>query len=331
MTNVVFTSTLAPVFQRYVSMKRALGRQFDSAAHALESLDRLLAREGHADLNPAVFAAWCKTEERLSSGVRRVRMLNVHAFCLYRQRTEPDCFVPDPQGFPPYHQRILPYIFSESDIARLLEAASGLNRNKTTPLRPELTRLAIILLFTTGIRRGELLNLLEGDYDRRDATLHVRATKFYKSRLLPIHEGIVQEIEKYLSARAKLRWPSSPGAPLIWNAIHGGRAYTGTGISYCIKPLLHRCGIKAGNGLTPRIHDFRHSFAVNALLRWYRAGADVDAKLPLLATYLGHGSAISTHHYLHFIEPMRVAASERFAKHYGSLIVGSVSQNGRLR
>jgi integrase/recombinase XerD len=149
--------------------------------------------------------------------------------------------------------------------------------------------------------------------------------------LLPIHDGIANEIEKCLAARAKLKLPSSPNTPLIWNATRGGRAYTGTGISYCIKPLFDRCGIKAASGLTPRIHDFRHSFAVNALLRWYRSGADVDAKLPLLATYLGHGSALSTHHYLHFIEPMRAAASERFAKLYGSLIVPPTSKKGQSR
>src|SRR5580692_11633402 len=248
----------------------------------------------------------------MATGVRRVRMLEVHAFCVYRRRTEPECFLPDPTSFPPYHQRLRPHIFTESEVARLMEAASKLKCNPSTPLRPELTRLAIVLLFTTGIRRGELLNLTEGDYNRKEATLHIRATKFYKSRLLPIHADIADEIEKYLAARSKLKLPSSESTPLIWNAIGGGRAYTGTGISYCIKPLLQECGIAATNDKTPRIHDFRHSFAVNALLRWYRMGADVDAKLPLLATYLGHGSALSTHHYLHFVEPMRVAASERF-------------------
>jgi len=130
---------------------------------------------------------------------------------------------------------------------------------------------------------------------------------------------------------ARLKLPSSPSTPLVWNATRVGRAYAGTGISYCIKPLLHQCSIRAANGLTPRIHDFRHSFAVNALLRWYHAGADADAKLPLLATYLGHGCAISTHRYLHFIEPMRAAASERFAKLYGSLIVPPTSKKGRSR
>jgi integrase len=313
-------------------MKRALGLKFDSATHALQSLDRLLVRDGFRDLNGVAFDAWCKAYEHLASGVRRGRMLEVHAFCLYRRRTESECFLPDSRTFPPYHHRIRPHIFSESEIARLLDAASRLKRSLPTPLRPEITRLAIVLLFTTGIRRGELLNLIEGDYNRQEATLHIRATKFYKARLLPIHEGIANEIDTYLSARARLKLSSSPSTPLIWNAIRGGRAYTGTGIFYCIKPLLEKCGIKTASGFTPRIHDFRHSFAVNALLRWYRAGADVDAKLPLLATYLGHGSTLSTHHYLHFIEPMRVAASERFAKLYGTLIVPSPwNKKGQLR
>jgi integrase len=70
----------------------------------------------------------------------------------------------------------------------------------------------------------------------------------------------------------------------------------------------------------PRLHDFRHSFAVNALLRWYRAGIDVGAKLPLLAAYMGHGSAVATHYYLQFVEPLRKAAGDRFADHYGALV-----------
>jgi integrase len=170
------------------------------------------------------------------------------------------------------------------------------------------------------MRRGELLKLTVGDYDRQEATLHIRETKFYKSRLLPINGEIADEIERYLRVRARRRLPASAETPLMWNATRGGRAYTGTGLRHCVQPLLEHCGITTATGKLPRIQDLRHSFAVNALLRWYRAGADVEAKLPLLATYLGHGSVVSTHHYLHFIEPLRTAASERFAKHYGELV-----------
>jgi integrase len=318
----MFSSRLAPVFAGYVDLKRALGRRFDAPARTLQCLDRFLCdqQSKYPDLDAGAFQAWCRTHEHVTSGVRRVRMLEVYAFCLYRRRTEPQCFVPDPTSFPAYHQRLKPYIFSEAEVARLLRAASGLKRSPLSPLRPEAIRLAIILLFTTGIRRGELLNLTIGDYNRRESTLHIRQTKFYKSRLLPINSGIADEIDRYLRARTQRKLSVSPETALIWNPSWGGGAYSGTSLRRSLRPLLQECGITTAKGKLPRIHDFRHGFAVNALLRWYRAGADVDAKLPLLATYLGHGSAVSTHYYLHFIEPLRSAASERFARHYGALV-----------
>lgn len=318
----VFSSRLAPLFTRYVDLKRALGRRFDVPSRTLQSLDRFLHDHSakYSDLNAAAFEAWCHTHEHVSSGVRRVRMLEVSSFCVYRRRTEPQCFVPDPNLFPAYHQRIEPYIFSAAEVAKLLRATSRLQRYLASPLRPEVIRLAIVLLFTTGIRRGELLALKLGDYDRRELTLHIRETKFYKSRLLPINRSIADEIEKCLRARTQRKLSVSPDTALIWNAAWGGGAYSGTSLRHALQSLLQKCGVVTPKGKFPRIHDFRHSFAVNTLLRWYRTGVDVEAKLPLLATYLGHGSALSTHYYLHFIEPLRSAASERFANRYGELI-----------
>jgi integrase/recombinase XerD len=318
----VFLSRLEPVFSRYIDLKRALGRRFDMPARTLQSLDRFLQEHNsqYPDLNAAAFEAWCRSYEHVSSGVRRVRMLEAAAFCLYRRRTESQCFVPDPSSFPAYHQRVKPYIFSEAEVAKLLRAASGLPRYPASPLRPEVIRLAITLLFTTGIRRGELLALTLGDYNRRESTLHIRETKFYKSRLLPINDSITEEMDQYLQARARRKLPVSPDTALIWNAAWSGGPYSGTALRHAMQPLLRTCGIVTAKGRLPRIHDLRHSFAVNALLRWYRTGVDVEAKLPLLATYLGHGSAVSTHYYLHFIEPLRTAASERFADRYGELV-----------
>ncbi len=281
-----FSSLLAPVFAQYVDLKRALGRRFDNETRTVQSLDRFLQDQANTypDLSAAAFQAWCQTQEKVASGVRRHRMLVVYNFCLYRRRTEPQCFVPDPALFPKLHQRLRPYIFSELEVARLLRAVSKLNRVSSSPLRPEVIRLAIVLLFATGIRR-----------------------------------------------RAQRKLPVSSDTALIWNARRGGRAYTGTGLQCCLRPLLQQCSIFTAKGRVPRIHDFRHGFAVNALLRWYREGADVEAKLPLLATYLGHGSALSTHYYLHWIEPLRTAASERFGRHYGELVVPVPGRKGGQR
>ena len=249
----VFSSRLAPAFARYVDLKRALGRRFDLPARTLQSLDRFLCDQSakYSDLNAAAFQAWCHTHEHVTSGVRRVRMLEVRSFCLYRRRTEPQCFVPDPSFFPPYHQRLKPYIFSAAEVGKLLSAAARLKRNPASPLRPELTRLAIVLLFTTGMRRGELLKLTLGDYDRQESTLHIRETKFYKSRLLPINGEIADEIERYLRVRTRRRLPVSADTPLMWNATRGGRAYTGTGLRYCVQPLLRTCGITTTTGKLP--------------------------------------------------------------------------------
>jgi integrase/recombinase XerD len=320
---VAFSSPLAPAFARYVDLKRALGLCFGFPTHTLKSLDRFLRNQPtkYPDLNAAAFQGWCRTHTHLASGVQRRRMLQVYNFCLYRRRTEPRCFVPDPAWFPRPHQTLQPYIFSEQEVARLLEAASGLKRVSWSPLRPEVIRLAIVLLFTTGIRRGELLRLTLGDYDRRNATLLIRESKFHKSRLLPLNRDIAEELDRYLRARAQRKLPLSPHTTLIWNAIQGGRAYSGRHLQHCLRRLLQQCSILTAKGRLPRVHDARHSFAVNALLRWYRQGADVGAKLPLLATYLGHISVVSTHYYLQWIEPLRTAASERFARHCGELVV----------
>jgi integrase/recombinase XerD len=143
-----FSSRLAQVLRRYVDLKRALGRRFDEPARTLQLLDRFLQNRPakYSDLNAAAFQAWCQGQEHLSSGVRRGRMREIYNFCLYRRRTEPRCFVPDPALFPKPHQRLRAYIFSQQEAARLLRAASGLKRGPSSPLRPEVIRLAIVLL-----------------------------------------------------------------------------------------------------------------------------------------------------------------------------------------
>jgi len=95
-----------------------------------------------------------------------------------------------------------------------------------------------------------------------------------------------------------------------------------------MRPLLRAALIDTQIGRLPRVHDFRHTFAIQALLRWYRAGVDVNAKLPLLATYMGHVSIVSTEYYLQFVEPLATLASERFARQCGRLITAPAARGG---
>ncbi|MDA0232841.1 MAG: tyrosine-type recombinase/integrase [Chloroflexi bacterium] len=319
--NLEFSSSLAPVITRYLNLNTALGRCFSGERATLRSLDSALVANEAEDLTLDSFLHWTSSLVHLKSGVRRNRMRVVRNLCLYRRRTEPACFVPDQALFPPPHQYVQPYIFNEKEIAQLIDTTGTLLTTRAYPLRSPVFRLGIGLLYTTGLRRGELLRIRLGDYDPMAQTLLVRPSKFHKSRLLPLSLDMAQEIKRYFAARRAHRPETmTPEAPLFWNGSSVLRSYTGTGLCRVFHALLQRTDIRKPDGQLPRVHDVRHSFAMNVLLRWYRSGIDVHAKLPLLATYMGHVSVASTQYYLRFIEPLACAASQRFAACYGGLV-----------
>ena len=322
-----FSSGLAASIRSYLTLKRALGRQYSTEEWVLGCLDRFLAARG-VDLVAETFAAWCLTLEHLASVTRRGRMRVVRNLCLYRRRSESGCFVPDERLFPPVRQAIRPHIFTDNEIVHLLAVARTLARTSNSPLCPENRRLAIVLLSTTGLRRGELTRLTVGDYDPPQRTLAIRESKFHKSRLLPLSADTAREVEHLIEIRGRRRLPAAAETPLLWHRQPPTGGYSGPGFGQAMRALFRRADIRTAAGHLPRTHDFRHAFAVNALLRWYRAGLDVQAKLPFLAAYMGHVSVVSTAYYLQFVEPLAAAASARFADHCGDLVTGPATAGG---
>jgi integrase/recombinase XerD len=320
----VFTSRLGPFITCYLALKRALGRRYTAEGATLAHLDRFLARN-KLDLTAETFPLWCAAIGHLTPTVRRSWMRVVRNLCLYRQRTESVCFIPDPNGFPQPHQPRRPHLFTNDQVVRLLRAADDLPKRSTSPLRREVYRLALVLLYTAGLRRGEIIRLTLADYNTDERTLTIRESKFHKSRLVPLSRDAAREIDAYLVARRRL--PHAADAPLLCCCRQGLRHYTGTGIAQGLRQLFRLVGVRTATGGLPRVHDMRHSFAHVALSRWYRAGVDVEAKLPALAAYMGHVSIISTQYYLSLFEPVARQASERFARHCASF-VGGVNEGG---
>ncbi len=309
-----FLSKIGRVIARYLSLKQALGRKYTTERGVFVHLDRFLATQGHeVELTAETFVRWCATIDHLTSGVQRSWMRIARNLCLYRRRSEPNCFVPDPAGFPKPHQPRRPHLFTPEEIVRLLRATDDLQPHSTSPLHREVFRLAIVLLYTAGLRRGELVRLILSDYDPAERTLQIRDTKFHKSRLVPLSCDATREMEEYLRARRNL--PHTADAPLLCNWRRGLRPYTGAGLGQGLRQLFQSADIRTASGGFPRVHDLRHGFAHQALLRWYRAGVDIHTKLPALATYMGHVSIVSTQHYLALLEPFAQEASERFDRH----------------
>lgn len=311
-------SKLAIVLTRYLALKEALGRRYAVERDVLRHLDRFLAAR-RGDLTADTFAAWVATQLHLTAGVRRNRMRIVRNFCLYRRRTAPSCFVPDLAAFPHPHQPLRPHIFSPQEIGRLLMAVDAV-AGRDAILRRATYRLAIVLLYTAGLRRGELLRLRGDDYDTAERTLRICASKFHKSRLVPLSADGVQAVDAYLTCRRAHGLTVASDAPLLGHRYRTASGYSHGGLAQGLRRLLHASGVRTPTGAAPRVHDLRHTFAVHALLRWYRAGADVEAKLPFLAAYMGHVSIVSTAYYLQFVPEVASAASDRFAKQCGALV-----------
>ncbi|MEA3643086.1 MAG: tyrosine-type recombinase/integrase, partial [Lamprobacter sp.] len=254
--------------------------------------------------------------------VRRNRQREVRNLCLYRQRTEPGCFVPDAHRFPRPQPYRAPVIFGADAVARMLVVAEQQRPTPGSPLLPAVLRLAVVLLYTAGLRRGELLNLTLADADPAAGVLRIRESKFHKSRFVPLSSDACDELRAYLQVRQVPTLSAAANSPLLCHTTRGLRAYTGTGISRGLQVLIHAAKVQSPDGRWPRVHDFRHSFAVQALLRWYRQGADVQSNLPKLAMYMGHVSIVSTAYYLTWMPDIAAAASERFEARFGHLISG---------
>lgn len=317
-------SFLAENIKNYLKLMRALGRNYGTEERTLLSLDVFLVKNysGIKELTVEIFNQWCLTFSLLKPTVRRIRMLNIRKFCLYRCRSYPKAFIPDILTFPTNHQPITPYIFAESDIARLLSATKYLRPSQTCPVRKETVCIAILLLYTTGLRLGELLRLRLCDYNSSEKSLFIKDTKFHKSRLIPLSTSVSAELDTFIELRLKKHLPMDNNSPLIWNGSGGteGKAYTGTGFKSSFRALCFALKILTKLGKPPRIHDLRHSFAVTVLQRWYKS-KDAQVKLPLLSTYLGHVSVNSTCYYLTFVEGIQKEASTLFKQAYGSAVI----------
>lgn len=305
---------------RFLTHRRALGYRFRAEGWLLQGLPRHLKRWGCQDLNARGFEAWLAGIKPLHPNTRHQYYQIVRRFCLYRRRSEPGCFLPAADGAAKLQPYVAPVIVTPDQIARLLPLASQLRRTTASPLRPEALRLAVVLLYTAGLRLGELLRLTLGDVEEDGTVLRIRESKFHKSRLVPLSQSATGELQSYLLQRRK-QFAVHPHTPLLCTR-HGAplRPYSPPGIQCALKLLFKAAGVCDDQGKLPRIHDLRHSFAVQALIRWYQEDADVQTCLPKLALYMGHVSIKSSAYYLHWVPALRSLASQRFEQKFGGLV-----------
>ena len=235
----------------------------------------------------------------------------VRQLCEYLSRSDPLAYVPEPLRTPSSQATFVPYIYSEDEVRALLAAAARLAPSGA--LRGPTYQTLLGLLYSTGIRIGEAMALNLADFHRDDALLYIEEGKFRKSRWVPLSPSTGEALSRYVDRRRQTK-PNTPDAPLFLN--QRGRRLQHCTVNQCWHDLLRKCGISclAYNG--PRLHDLRHSFAVHRLLAWYRDGKDINARLPWLATYMGHVNIHSTQVYLQPTVELLDQVNDRFHHYY---------------
>jgi integrase/recombinase XerD len=231
-------------------------------------------------------------------------------------------------GFPgPRPQAYRPYVFSPQELGRFfdyLQQQIDGAVNARASYRAQCHYTLYHLLYACGLRVSEALRLAAADYSVEQRTLYIRPSKFHKDRLIPIGSKAACNVEHWLSRRPDLR-KRAAGSPLFIK-LPQCEPYRRDWISDYFRQVLQRLGIYRPETCeqgcyygTPHLHDLRRAFAVHRLLRWYRQGVDVDTKLPLLATYMGHGYFGHTKTYLTLTQQLLTEAGKRFAHRFDRL------------
>lgn len=220
-----------------------------------------------------------------------------------------------PLAKPKVPDKFPPYIYTNEDMRRLIDVADS--RHHTAWLmEPHTLRMLLLLLYGTGMRIGEVRRLSLCDFDRDAGVLTICETKFYKTRYIPLGHDLDQMLHRYLEQQWSGR-PHGEDTPLLadWRGVR----LTVQCVEITFRRLREAAGIHRAGPVRyqPRLHDFRHTFAVTRLVTWYREGKNVQRLLPHLATYLGHLSVRETQHYLDMTTELLEQASicfERYAR-----------------
>jgi integrase/recombinase XerD len=314
MATCLFRSPLAFRLQCFLETRQTAGRRGIASQKILIYLDRFLWSELQPGetITREVAEHWIKSMESLSIGTRINRISMLRQFCLYLAYFDPRTCVVH-RSFLPRRTRPTPYIYTRKEVQQIIAAARRVGPRGS--LRPAVISNLVGLLYTTGLRIGEALKLTLADVDLRRRVLLIRETKFKKSRNVPLSSSAATQLRVYLRQRRRAGMSASTDSPLFVNL--RGKRYGQAGFTTIFLEIIRQIGIRKPPGQRgPRIHDFRHSFAVNRLLAWYRKGANLAAKLPVLSTYLGHSTVTCTEVYLHATAELLEGVGRRFHSHF---------------
>jgi integrase/recombinase XerD len=304
--------SLQNAIEDYIALRRSLGFKLDDMAADLTKFASFLEQKAAPYITTALALEWAmqSTDHLPSHWARRLGFVRV--FARHWSATDPRTEIP-PAGLLPFRaQRARPYFYTEQEIQRLLAAAKSLS--PASGLRPWTYHCLFGLLAVSGLRISEVIKLERQDVDFYQGVLTIRQTKFNKNRLIPLHISTRDVLSEYAEHRDRLV-PNPSSSCFLLNDC--GRCLERSAVRRTFYDLSRQIGLRGpADHAGPRIHDFRHRFALNTLIQWYRAGEDIERRLPVLSTFLGHAHVADTYWYLSIHPELMGLATERLEQRW---------------
>ena len=309
-------NTLRQAVREYLSMRRDLGFKLQEAGKGLCDFVTFMEQRRAAYITQALALTWAQQPADVQPAHWAQRLSFIRGFARYRSATDPRTQIPAPGLLPFQPKRARPYLYSDDEIRRLLCAALKMPcRFERGELRPWVYYCLLGLLSVTGLRLGEVRNLELQDVDLDTAVLTIRGAKFGKTRLVPLHASTCKVLADYITRRLR-HWAGRPVSSYLFVSSRGNRLDAGDihRTFYALSRQIGLRGVSDSHG--PRLHDFRHRFATNTLVNWYRSNQDPERLLPVLSTYLGHVHVADTQWYLEGSPELMCEAMRRLERRW---------------
>jgi integrase/recombinase XerD len=285
-------TALSGAVDDYLAMRRSLGFKLPGYDRLLSDFVAYLEATGATTITTAAAVSWAVQPKDATPRWWASRLGVVRGFAAHYHAFDPTAEVPPAQVLACPVRRRAPYLYSDAEVGAVMTEARGL-----LPSFRGATHEALIgLIACSGIRPGEGVRLNRDDVDWAAGVVRIVATKYGKNRDIPVQPSTVEALGAYAQLRDH-RWPKPRAASFFVSTV--GTRLNLSNVDRTFRGLLRQaCIASPYDRRPPRLHDLRHVFAVKTLIAWYKAGVDVDARLPLLSTFLGHSNPSHTYWYV---------------------------------